>query len=108
MSFLLPMLEAAAPSIIGGLISGGANGILGGSNSALTGMLGENNVFQTGLMAQEMASQQQLDLQSTVFDEAMSQQSENLREVNTLRDVQMQQRKADDSIVKKFIESIGE
>ena len=108
MGFLMPLLTAAAPSIIGGLVSGGANAILGGSNGALTGMLGENNVFQTGLMAQEMASQQQLDLQSTFFDEAVDQQSENMREINTLRDVQMAQRKADDGITKKFIESIGE
>ena len=108
MGFLAPILEAAAPSIIGGLFSGGANAIMGGSNGALAGMLGENNAFQTGLMGQEMWSQQQLDLQSTVFDEAMSQQSENMREINTLRDAQMAQRKADDGITKKFIESIGE
>ncbi len=108
MGFLAPILEAAAPSIIGGLFSGGANAVLGGSNGALTGMLGENNAFQTGLMGQEMFAQQRLDLQSTVFDEMMSQQAENMREVNTLRDAQMAQRKADDSITKKFIESIGE
>ncbi len=108
MAFLAPILEAAAPAVIGGLVSGGANAILGGSNGALTGMLGENNAFQTGLMAQEMMSQQQLDLQSTVFDEAMNQQAENMREINTLRDAQMAQRKADDGITKKFIESIGE
>ena len=108
MGFLAPILEAAAPSIIGGLFGGGANAVLGGSNGALSGMLAENNAFQTGLMAQEMGSQQQLDLQSTVFDEAMNQQAENMREINTLRDAQMAQRKADDGITKKFIESIGE
>ncbi len=53
-------------------------------------------------------SQEQLDAQSTAFDEMMNQQSENMREINTLRDVQMAQRKADDGITKKFIESIGE
>lgn len=108
MAFLTPILEAAAPSIIGGLISGGANSILGGSNSALTGMLGANNMFQTGLQAQSMFAQDQLDLQSTVFDEAMNQQAENMREINTLNDVAMQQRKADDGITKKFIQSITE
>ena len=50
----------------------------------------------------------QLDAQSTAFDEMMDQQSENMREINTLRDAQMAQRKADDGITKKFIESIGE
>jgi hypothetical protein len=43
-----------------------------------------------------------------MFDEAMDQQAENMREINTLRDAQMAQRKADDGITKKFIESIGE
>ncbi len=33
---------------------------------------------------------------------------ENMREINTLRDVQMAQRKADNSITKKFIQSIAE
>ena len=106
MGFLAPILEAAAPSIIGGLVSGGANAILGGNNGALTGLLGANNVFQTGLQAQSMFAQDQLDLQSTIFDEAMNQQAENMREINTLNDVAMQQRKADDGIEKKFIESI--
>lgn len=106
MSFLAPILEAAAPSIIGGLVSGGANAILGGSNGALTGALGANNAFNTGLEIQSMVAQDQLNLQSTVFDEAMNQQAENMREINTLSDVAMQQRKADDGITKKFIESI--
>ena len=106
MSFLAPLLESAAPGIIGGLLGGGANAILGGSNGALTGALGANNIFNTGLQLQSMLAQDQLDAQSTAFDEAMNQQAENMREINTLNDVAMQQRKADDGIVKKFIESI--
>ena len=101
MSFLLPILEGAAPSLIGGLINGG-------SNAALSGLEGQSNMFQTGLMAQEMLGQEQLDAQSTAFDEAMNQMSENMREVNTLRDVQMAQRKADDGITKKFIQAISQ
>jgi hypothetical protein len=61
-----------------------------------------------GLMGQEMFAQDQLDAQATAFDEAMDQQSENMREVNTLRDAQMAQRKADDQVTKKFIQSIGD
>ncbi len=106
MAFLAPILEAAAPSIIGGIVGGGANAILGGSNGVLSGALGANNAFNTGLEVQSMFAQDQLDLQSTVFDEAMNQQAENMREINTLNDVAMQQRKADDGITKKFIESI--
>ncbi|HVA29091.1 MAG TPA: hypothetical protein VNF68_12990 [Candidatus Baltobacteraceae bacterium] len=108
MAFLAPILEAAAPSLIAGVAGGVTNGILGGSNSALSGLLGENNAFTTGLEAQTMGAQQQLDLQSTMFDEAMNQQAENMREINTLRDASMAQRKADDGITKKFIQSISE
>lgn len=64
--------------------------------------------FQTAMYARNMAHQQQMALKSTAFDEMMDQQAENMREINTLRDVQMQQRKADDAITKKFIESITE
>ncbi|HET9029642.1 MAG TPA: hypothetical protein VFN49_05645 [Candidatus Aquilonibacter sp.] len=103
MSFLAPLLEAAAPSLIGGLVSGGVGAV---SNGVLGGAIGANNAFNTGLQIQSMIAQDQLDLQSSVFDEAMAQQSENMREINTLNDVAMQQRKADDGIVKKFIESI--
>jgi hypothetical protein len=37
----------------------------------------------------------------------MDEKAEQMREVNTLRDVQMVQRKEDNAITKKFIESIG-
>lgn len=108
LSALAPMAEAAAPQIIGGLVSGGINGEIGGSNGVLNGALGANNAFNTGLQIQSMIAQDQLNLRSTVFDEAMNQQAENMREVNTLQDVAMQQRKADDGITKKFIQSITE
>lgn len=120
MSFLLPMAEAALPSIGGALagglasslmgngLSGAGEGAMSGSNASLSGMLSANSAFNTGLMGQEMGAQDQLDLQATLFDEAMDQQSENMREINSLRDAQMAQRKADDGITKKFIESIGE
>ena len=115
MSFLGSMFESALPSIVGGLagsavggLGGLTSGTMSGSNASLSGLISANDTFNTSLMGQEMASQDQLDLQATVFDEAMDQQSENMREVNTLRDAQMSQRKADDGITKKFIESIGE
>ena len=43
-----------------------------------------------------------------MFDEAQDERAENMREVNTLRDIDMQQRKADNDITKKFIQSITE
>lgn len=89
MSFLIPMAEAALPSI-GGALAGGAvssvlgnglsgmsEGAMGGSNASLSGMLSANSAFNTGLMGQEMGAQDQLDLQATLFDEAMDQQSEH-------------------------------
>jgi hypothetical protein len=108
MAFLAPVLGAAIPSILGGIFGGGANGVMNGGNAALSGMLSANDTFQMGLMGQEMFAQDQLDAQATAFDEAMDQQSENMREVNSLRDAQMAQRKADDQITKKFIQTIAE
>ena len=66
------------------------------------------NVEQGAQQAYAMQSQNALNWQSLTFDTAMNQQAENMREINTLRDVDMQQRKADDAITKKFIESIGQ
>ena len=54
-----------------------------------------------------MVFQLQLQAQAQQFDEMTSERSELLRETNTLRDVAMQQRKADNQIVKEFIRSIG-
>jgi len=42
------------------------------------------------------------------FDEMMDQKTEQMRETNALRDVQMEQRKADNQVTKKFIQSINE
>ena len=47
-------------------------------------------------------------MQSEVFDQMMDERSENMREVDTLRNVDMAQRKMDDQITKKFIQSITE
>jgi hypothetical protein len=49
-----------------------------------------------------------MQLQSEIFDQMMNERSENMREIDTLRNVDMAQRKADDSITKKFIQSITE
>jgi len=101
------LLESLAPALGGALLGGLSQGVMGGSNAALSGLISGNDAFNTGLMSQEMGAQDQLDMQATLFDEAMDQQSENMREVNSLRDAQMAQRKADDGITKKFIESIS-
>jgi hypothetical protein len=60
-----------------------------------------------GLEAQQLGFDLQLQAQSQQFDEMTSERSEILRQGNTLRDVAMEQRKADNTITKEFIRSIG-
>jgi hypothetical protein len=91
---------------IGSSLLSGATNI--GSNLALNGLNNSDELFQLGMYAQQIQHQEQMQMQSEAFDQMMDEKSEQMREVNTLRDVQMAQRKADDSITKKFIESITE
>lgn len=85
-----------------GNIAGGAG------NTALGALDAQDEAFQVSMYAEQMRHQNQMQIQSQAFDEMMDQKSENMREINTLRDVQMAQRKADNSITKKFIQSIAE
>ena len=68
----------------------------------------QDETFQLGMYASEVQNQEQMQMQSEVFDQMMNERSENMREIDTLRNVDMAQRKADDSITKKFIQSITE
>lgn len=99
MSFLLPLAAAA-----GGSLLGRASGVA--ENAAMGAINAQNQAFQLGLYASEIANQEQLAMQSTMFDEMQNERSENMREVNTLRDVDMAERRADDDITKKFIQTI--
>ncbi|MFN2450094.1 MAG: hypothetical protein ABR508_09980 [Candidatus Baltobacteraceae bacterium] len=100
-----PGLLASALSLFtGGL--GNAAGNAG--NAAMNGLNAQSEAFQVGMYAQQLQHQEQMQMISQSFDEMMDQKSENMREQNTLRDVNMAQRKADNAIVKKFIESITE
>jgi len=101
----MSFLAALAPAAIGAL--GGAAGNAVGT-AAMQGLNGADEAFQTGLYAEQMQHQEQMSVQSTMFDEAMDERSENMRQINTLRDVEMTQRKEDNSITKKFIQSISE
>ncbi|HEY0380927.1 MAG TPA: hypothetical protein VGC72_01880 [Candidatus Elarobacter sp.] len=118
------LLSAAAGAVQGAAMGGnpitiGAGALAGGfgGNGATTvGGLGNGaqNLLNGGylagteaLNAQQLMFQLQLQSQSQQFDEMTSERSELLRETNTLRDVAMQQRKADNQIVKEFIRSIG-
>jgi hypothetical protein len=100
-------LSVGAGALAGGFGSNGATTVGGFSNGAQNlvngGYLGATEL----LNGQQMMFQLQLQAQSQQFDQMASERSELLRETNTLRDVAMQQRKADNQIVKEFIRSIG-
>jgi len=110
MAFLLPVLEGLGSGILGNALGGAiGNGVAGGAqNAAMNALNAQDQSFQLGMYASEVQNQEQLQMQSEVFDQMMDERSENMREVDTLRSVDMAQRKMDDSITKKFIQSITE
>jgi len=109
MAFLLPILEGAGAGLLGNSL-GGLFGGAGGAaeNGAMNALNSQDETFQLGMYASEVQNQEQLQVQSEVFDQMMDERSENMREIDTLRNVDMAQRKSDDSITKKFIQSITE
>ena len=109
MAFLLPILEGAGAGLLGNAVGGLFGGAAGSAeNGAMNALNSQDESFQLGIYASEIQNQEQLQMQSEVFDQMMDERSENMREVDTLRNVDMAQRKADDSITKKFIQSITE
>jgi hypothetical protein len=110
MAFLLPILEGVGTGLLGNALGGAVGGgIAGGAeNGAMNALNAQDETFQLGIYASEVQNQEQMQMQSEVFDQMMNERSENMREIDTLRNVDMAQRKADDSITKKFIQSITE
>ncbi len=110
MAFLLPVLEGVGSGLLGNAIGGarGAGTAGNAENSAMNALNAQDEGFQLSMYASEIQNQEQLQMQSEVFDQMMDERSENMREVDTLRNVDMAQRKMDDSITKKFIQSITE
>ena len=109
MAFLLPILEGVGSGLLGGAVGGALGGGVGGAeNGAMNALNAQDETFQLGMYASEVQNQEQMQMQSEIFDQMMNERSENMREVDTLRNVDMAQRKADDSITKKFIQSITE
>ena len=107
MAFLLPVLEGLGTSLVGNALGGALNGG-NAENAAMNALNAQDESFQLGMYASEVHNQEQLQMQSEIFDQMMDERSENMREVDTLRNVDMAQRKMDDSITKKFIQSITE
>jgi hypothetical protein len=109
MAFLLPILEGVGSGLLGSAVGGALGGGVGGvENGAMNALNAQDETFQLGMYASEVQNQEQMQMQSEVFDQMMNERSENMREIDTLRNVDMAQRKADDSITKKFIQSITE
>jgi hypothetical protein len=111
---------------IGGLLAGAATGLISGVVGGLTGGVSNtgnilsgmgNSALSTGenayLAANEQLQLQQLSFQyaeqqqADSFDNVTSEKSEIMRESNELRNVAMEQRKADNEITKEFIKSIA-
>jgi hypothetical protein len=98
-----------------GAIAGGLSGSTGGAGNALSGA--GNSMLQTGqnaylaaneqLQLQQLAFQYAEQQQADSFDNVTSEKSEIMRESNELRNVAMEQRKADNEITKEFIKSIA-
>jgi hypothetical protein len=62
--------------------------------------------MQLGLNAENMRHNLAMEMQSTMFNEVEDEKSEQMREMNTLRDVAMKQRQADIGILKEFIKTV--
>jgi hypothetical protein len=124
MASLLQVIGGAASGYImsggnpAGALIGGASAAASGNSNPITGAgnLG-NSVYsaaESGILAQQQLDnlsnatfQLQLDEQSSAFNNMMDEKSEMMRESNMLRDLAMEQRKADNSITKEFIKSIN-
>lgn len=113
MAFLLPVLEGLGSGLLGNAIGGAlGNGIGGGAqNAAMNALNSQEENFQLGMYASEIQNQEQLQMQSEVFDQMMDERSENMREVDTLRNVDMAQRKMDAfrtvATMRTLIEALG-
>ncbi len=104
----------AAAGGIGGLAAGG--GPSGGGNLSpgtdptipiSQQMNRAYELFNLGMQGEELRHQADMQIQSQQFNDVEDEKSEQMREVNSLRDVAMKQREADDKIVKEFIKSAG-
>ena len=106
-------LELTTAGSVAGMLGSGA----GAGGTFLPGAL-QNGMLDAGmqgymasqgaLFEQQLSFQNAMDWRSSIFDQVMDERSESMREQNTIRDIEMEQRKADNQITKKFIASITE
>jgi hypothetical protein len=92
-------------SILGG-VTGAATGLLaGGPVGAAAGAV--NGLENLALQAEELRHQTDMQIQAQQFNDVQDEKAEQMREMNSLRDVAMKQHEADDKIVKEFIRTAG-
>ena len=86
MAFLLPILEGAGAGLLGNAVGGLFGGAAGAAqNGAMGALNAQDESFQLGMYASQIQNQEQLQMQSEIFDQMMNERSENMREVDTLR-----------------------
>jgi hypothetical protein len=114
------VVGAATGFLTGGPVGaaiGGVAGAVGGGNglTSTVGNIGNtaSSGWQSSILAMQDAQNMQnalyslqINAQASQFNNMMDEKSELMRESNTLRDVALEQKKADTQITKKFIESI--
>jgi len=103
-------IAAGAGALAGGL-STGANANTGTGNlgnTAIGALNAANEADTTAMYAENLRHQSAMQWEATWFNEMMDEKSERMREMNEMRDLSMEQRKADNQITKKFIQSITE
>ncbi len=105
---------AAAGAALGAFSHGGESGA-GNIGTATDPTLAAQQLLdkgyegaQLGLNAENMRHNLAMEQQSTLFNEVTDEKSEQLREMNMLRDVAMKQREADIAITKEFIKTVKE
>ena len=74
-----------------------------GIDAAQQAMIQMDETNQLLLQAREIQHQEALDNRSEVFNEAVADRSENIRERSLLEDLDMTERKIDDKITKEWI-----
>jgi len=74
-----------------------------GIDAAQQAMIQMDETNQLLLQAREMQHQEALDNRSEVFNEAIADRSESMRERGLLEDLDMSERKIDDRITKEWI-----
>jgi hypothetical protein len=105
-------ISGLAGAVQGGLAGKGPSGagnIEGNKDASIPALQRADQAYewaQLGLNVENMRHNLDLQWQTTMFNEVEDEKSEQMREMNVLRDVAMKQREADVAILKEFIRSI--